>query len=70
MSKFDEVHRARLKEACRVRREDIAVGRLIRHTDRALFATLLYQCEQARTNVLNKMLARIESQGLSLGDFL
>ena len=70
MAKFDELHRVRLKEAARVRREDIAVGRLIRYTDRALFATLLYQLDQPRTNVLMKMLARIEAQGLSLGHFL
>lgn len=68
--KFDEEHRARLKQAARVRREDAAVGQLVRSTDRALFAMLLYQGDGPRTNVLSKVLARIESLGWHLGHFL
>lgn len=68
--KFDEKHRARLKEAARFRRDDAAVGRLVRSTDRALFAMMLYQLDAPRTNILSKILAHLESQGSSLADFL
>lgn len=68
--KFDEKHRARLKEAARFRRDDAAVGRLVRSTDRALFAMMLYQLDAPRTNTLSKILAHLESQGACLTDFL
>lgn len=43
MSRFDEAHRAALREAARRRAEDQQVGEYIRRCNSALFAILLYE---------------------------
>lgn len=68
--KFDEAHRARLKEAGCRHSENYRVGNLIRQTDRSVFGALLFELQNPKSQVLSKIIAYINSRGKGVGDFL
>lgn len=56
MSRFDEAHRAALREASRRRAEDQRVGEYVRRCNCALFAMLLYESRNLSCSRLSEIL--------------
>ncbi len=70
MTKFDEAHVAKLKEAGRRHSENYQVGNLIRQTDRSVFTALLFELKNPRSQVLSKIIAYLDARGKTVGNFL